>query len=274
MEIWHAVVLGIVEGLTEFLPISSTGHLVVTTGLLGLDVNDRSVIAFNAVIQAGVVLALLVYFAKDIWRILRGFLRGVFSREHRRDFDYLFGWYVIVGSVPIVVAGYLLRNHVDKIFNLWVVAVGMIGWSFVMWFAEYAATHQRRERNVNFKDALIIGTAQVLSLVPGVSRAGATITVGLLRDLDRVTATRMAFFLGIPALAGAGVLELGEAFAGTVPTASLLTGVVVSIVVAYATIHWLMRFVAKHSLMTFVWYRIGFGLAVIALLTTGVLSPT
>ncbi|MGH8791389.1 MAG: undecaprenyl-diphosphate phosphatase [Stackebrandtia sp.] len=274
MEIWHAVVLGVVEGLTEFLPVSSTGHLVAFAGLLGLEVNDPSVIAFNAIIQAGAIAALLVYFAKDMWKITHGFVRGLFVARHRRDFEYRFGWYVIAGSMPIVVVGLFIDDYVDKIFNLWVVAIGAIGFSFVMWFAEYAATHQRRETQINFKDAMFVGALQVLSLFPGVSRSAATMTAGLLRDLDRVSATRLAFFLGIPALTGAGVLEAKEAFNGTVGLAPLIVGIVVSAAVAYASVAWLLKFVSSHTFMPFVWYRIGFGVAIILLLLAGVLTPT
>ncbi|QSB06716.1 undecaprenyl-diphosphate phosphatase [Natronoglycomyces albus] len=273
MEIWQAVVLGIVEGLTEFLPISSTGHLVVFSSFLGLEVNDRAVIAFNAIIQGGAIMAILVYFFNDIKRISFAWVKGVFNKDER-GFDYRFGWYVIVGSMPIGVAGLVLSGFVERIFNLWVVVIGMIGWSFVMWFAERVATQQRGERHINMKDAIFVGAVQVLSLFPGVSRSGATMTAGILRDLDRVTATRLAFFLGIPALVGAGGLEMREAFGGSVPFASLLVGIVVSAVVAYASVAWLMKFVANHSFMIFVWYRLAFGAIVALLLLLGVLSPT
>jgi undecaprenyl-diphosphatase len=271
LEIWQAVILGVVEGLTEFLPVSSTGHLVVVSELLGIDPSERSVIAFNAIIQGGAIMAILVYFFKDIVRISKGFATGLFNKD-ARGMDYRFGWYVIIGSVPILIAGLALSNVVDRIFNLWVVAIGMIGWSFVMWFAERAATHQRGETHVNMRDAIFVGCVQVISLFPGVSRSGATMTAGLLRDLDRVTATRLAFFLGIPALTGAGVLEMKEAFGGEVPGASLVVGIIVSAAVAYASVAWLMKFVSTHTFMPFVWYRIGFGLFVLLLAGTGAVS--
>lgn len=277
MEIWEALLLGIVEGITEFLPISSTGHLVLVEKLLGIPVDDRAVIGFTAVIQAGAIAAVLVYFARDIARLVSAWVRGLFSAAARQSPDYRMAWYVIVGSVPIVVAGYLGRDLLTEggVWGLWTVAIGMIAWSGVMAFAEYAATYVRTERHLNLKDAIIVGLSQVLSLIPGVSRAGATITVGLLRDLDRVTATRLSFFLGIPALVGAGVLELGEVRNGdSVSTAALVMGTVVSFVVAYAAIAWLLRFVARHSLMTFVWYRLGLGVLIIVLLTTGVIQAT
>jgi undecaprenyl-diphosphatase len=276
VEIWQALLLGIVEGITEFLPISSTGHLVLVEKLLGLPVNDPAIIGFTAVIQTGAIVAVLVYFARDIWRLVSAWVRGLFSAGARQEPEYRLAWYVIVGSLPIVIAGYLGQDVVKgAIWNLWTVAVGMILWSGVMAFAEYAATQVRHERQLNLTDALVVGGAQVLSLVPGVSRAGATITVGLLRDLDRVTATRLSFFLAIPALVGAGVLELGAVRGSdTVSTAALVTGIGVSFLVAYAAVAWLLRFVARHTLMAFVWYRLGFGALVIILLSAGVVTAT
>jgi undecaprenyl-diphosphatase len=276
VELWEAFLLGIVEGITEFLPISSTGHLVLVEKLLGMDVNDPGIIGFTAVIQTGAIVAVLVYFAGDIWRLASAWVRGLFAAKARQEPDYRLAWYVIVGSLPIVLAGYFGQDVVKgSIWNLWTVAIGMILWSGVMAFAEYAATQVRREAQLNLTDALVIGGAQVLSLVPGVSRAGATITVGLLRDLDRVTATRVSFFLAIPALVGAGVLELGSVHGSeSVSTAALAIGTGVSFVVAYGVISWLLRFVARHTLMTFVWYRLGFGTLVIVLLLTGVVTAT
>ncbi|QSB12720.1 undecaprenyl-diphosphate phosphatase [Natronosporangium hydrolyticum] len=276
MELWQALVLGIVEGITEFLPISSTGHLVVVEKLMGLPVNDPAMIAFTAVIQSGAIAAVLVYFAKDIFRLTVGWVKGIFVPAARRELEYRLAWYVIIGSLPIVLAGYFGQDLIKgSLWNLWTVAAGMILWSGVMAFAEHAATQVRSERQLNLTDSLVVGVAQCLSLVPGVSRAGATITVGLLRDLDRVTATRLSFFLGIPALVGAGALELGELRGSeNVSTAALLVGTVVSFVVAYASIAWLLRFVAKHTLMTFVWYRLGFAAFIIILLLTGTVTAT
>jgi undecaprenyl-diphosphatase len=276
VELWQAFLLGIVEGITEFLPISSTGHLVLVEELLGLPVNDPAIVGFTAVIQTGAIVAVLVYFAGDIWRLASAWVRGLFVAKARQEPDYRLAWYVIIGSLPIVLAGYFGEDLVTgSIWNLWTVAIGMILWSGVMAFAEYAATQVRREAQLNLTDALVIGGAQVLSLVPGVSRAGATITVGLLRDLDRVTATRVSFFLAIPALVGAGVLQLGSVHGSeTVSTAALAVGTGVSFVVAYGVIAWLLRFVARHTLMIFVWYRLGFGTLVILLLLTGAVTAT
>lgn len=276
MEIWQAVLLGIVEGITEFLPISSTGHLVLVEKLLDMPIDDPAVIAFTAVVQGGAIAAVLVYFARDIARLVSAWFRGLFRREARQEPHYRLAWYVIVGSVPIVLAGFLGQDLLkERIWNLWTVAAGMILFSGVMVLAEKLTTQARDEQQLGMKDAVVVGLAQALSLVPGVSRAAATITTGLFRNLDRVTATRFSFFLGIPALVGAGVLELGEiGESDSVSLGALAVGTVVSFVVAYAAIAWLLRFVARHTLMTFVWYRLAVGVLIIVLLTTGTITAT
>jgi undecaprenyl-diphosphatase len=274
MSIWEAILLGIVEGLTEFLPISSTGHLTITESLLGLDIEDPAVTAYTAVIQVGAIAAVIVYFWRDIVRMTAAWFRGVFSPAARDDFDYRFGWYVIAGSIPIGVVGFAFQDVIKgPLRSLWVVAAGLILWSAVMAFAEHAATQVRGEKELTLRDTLVIGLAQCLALIPGVSRSGATITTGLLRDLDRVTATRLAFFLGVPALTAAGLYELKDALGGPgVGGVALVVGTVVSFIVAYASIAWLLRFVAHHTLMTFVWYRVALGALIVALLASGAVA--
>lgn len=275
MEIWEAVVLGIVEGVTEFLPISSTGHLTVTEKLLGLPVDDPAVTAYTAVIQVGAIAAVFVYFWKDIARLAVAWTRGLFSREHRDDFDYRMGWYVIAGSIPIGVVGFLAQDLIrGPLRNLWWVAGSLVVWSAAMVYAEKVATQSRSEKELTLTDTVVIGAAQCLALVPGVSRSGATITVGLLRGLDRVTATRLSFFLSIPALTAAGVYELPSAMSDSIGVAPLVVGTVVSFVVAYASVAWLLRFVANHTIVTFVWYRLVLGGLLIVALATGWLAAT
>jgi undecaprenyl-diphosphatase len=185
---------------------------------------------------------------------------------------------VIVGSIPIAVAGLLLKDVITgPLRSLWVVAGGLIVWSGVMVFAERAATHQRNESDVRPMDGLIIGAVQIFSLVPGVSRSGATISAGLLRDLDRVTATRLSFLLGIPALVAAGAyeaLDVGSEISERVGWTPTIVGMAVSFVVAYASIAWLLRFVSRNSIIPFVWYRVALGVAIIALLGFGVVTAT
>lgn len=275
MEIWEAVLLGIVEGITEFLPVSSTGHLTITEKLLGLPVDDPAVTAFTAVIQVGAIAAVFVYFWRDIARLSRAWFRGLFSREARDDFDYRFGWYVIAGSVPIGVVGYAAQDLIrGPLRSLWWVAGSLVVWSFAMLFAEHAATQTRSEKELTLRDTVVIGLAQCLALIPGVSRSGATITVGLLRDIDRVTATRLSFFLSIPALTAAGVYELPAALSDSIGVVPLAVGTVVSFAVAYASVAWLLRYVAHHTLAAFVWYRLALGGLLVAALSFGWLAAT
>ncbi|HZN75954.1 MAG TPA: undecaprenyl-diphosphate phosphatase [Micromonosporaceae bacterium] len=275
MDIWQAIVLGIVEGITEFLPISSTGHLTITEKLLDLPVDDPAVTGYTAVIQIGAIAAVFVYFWKDIVRLTVGWVRGLLSPVHRQDFDYRFGWYVIAGSLPILAVGFLARGIITgPLRNLWWVAGALILWSVPMVLAERVASQTRSEKELTLADTLIIGTAQCLALVPGVSRSGATITVGLFRGLDRVTATRLSFFLSIPALTAAGIYELPEAMSDSIGVLPIVVGTVVSFVVAYAAVAWLLRFVAHHTIVVFVWYRLALGALLIAALATGWLAAT
>jgi undecaprenyl-diphosphatase len=273
--ILDSVVLGVVEGLTEFLPVSSTGHLTIAEQVLDLPIDDKGVTAFTAIIQTGAIAAVLVYFFADIVRMVRAWVTGLHTAEVRGTFDYRFAWFVIWGSVPIAVIGFLLRDVISgPLRSLWVVAIALIGWSAVMVFAERRATQARPERSTTLTDALVIGAVQCIALVPGISRSGATISAGLLRGLDRVAATRLSFFLSIPALVGAGLFELKDAVKESVPVGPLVVGTAVSFVVAYASIAWLLRFVAGHPITLFVPYRVALGLVLIGLLATSVISPT
>ena len=278
MDIWKSIVLGVVEGVTEFLPVSSTGHLTVAEKLLDLKVDDKGVTAYTAIIQVGAILAAVIYFWRDIIGFVGGFFGGLASAEGRRRPGWRMAINVIVGSVPIAVIGLLAKPFIEgPLRSLWVVAAALILWSGAMIFAERAATQLRHEDSVGWKDALIIGAAQCVALIPGVSRSGATISAGLLRDLDRVTATRMSFFLGIPALAAAGGLEAfsrAKEVSATVGWSAVAVGTAVSFVVAYVSIAWLLRFVANHSIVNFVWYRVLVGVGVIALLATDVITAT
>lgn len=275
MQLWQAAVLGVVEGLTEYLPVSSTGHLTIVERLMGMKTDDASLTAFTAVIQVGAIVAAILYFRADIVRIVGGWVRGLVKREHRQDFDYRFGWYVILGSIPIGVVGVLGKGVIESVLrSLWFVVAGLILWSVVIWFAERVGPQQRGERDVGWRDALFIGLFQCIALVPGVSRSGATISAGLLRDLDRVTATRLSFFLGIPALTAAGAFELKDALSGGVGVLPTLVGTVVSFLVAYAAIAWFLKFVGKHSMTTFIWYRVPLGILLAVLLVTGTIEAT
>jgi undecaprenyl-diphosphatase len=275
MDYLDAVILGIVEGLTEFLPVSSTGHLTIAEKALGLELDDPAVTAYTAVIQMGAILAVVVYFARDIWRIATAWCRGLVNAEWRGHRDHRMGWYVIVGSIPVGLAGLLGKDLITgPLRSLWVVGAALVVWSAVMWAAERAATQQRGEKQLTMRDALVVGLVQVVALVPGVSRSGATISTGLFLGLDRVAATRLSFFLSIPALLAAGIYELPDALDGSLAVGPIVVGTVVAFVVAYASVAWLLRFVAHHSIAWFVPYRVVVGAAILVLLAAGVMTAT
>jgi undecaprenyl-diphosphatase len=275
MSILDSIILGIVEGLTEFLPISSTGHLTITEKLLGLPVDSTAVTAYTAVIQMGAIAAVLVYFWRDILAIATAWLSGLANRAHRGSADYRLGWYVIIGSVPVGLVGLLGKDLITgPLRSLWWVAGALIVWSAVMVLAEHRGSQQRDLSQVSLSDAVLVGLAQCVSLVPGISRSGATISAGLLAGLDRVTATRLSFFLSIPALTAAGLYELKDVVGSNVGIAPTVVGTAVSFVVAYAAIAWLLRFVAGHSIVAFVPYRVALGGVLLALLGTGVMTAT
>jgi undecaprenyl-diphosphatase len=275
VEIWQAIILGIVEGLTEFLPVSSTGHLTITEKLLGLPVDDAAITGYTAVIQVGAIAAVFVYFRHDIARLARAWFSGLFSPAGRQKSDYRLGWYVIAGSIPIGIVAFLAKDLIKgPLRNLWVVAAALLIWSGAMVLAERVATQKRSEKQLNLTDAVVIGVAQCLALIPGVSRSGATISVGLMRGIDRVTATRLSFFLSIPALTAAGLYELKDSLSESIGVTPLVIGTLVSFLVAYASVAWLLRFVAHHTLAAFVWYRVALAALLILALATGWLAAT
>jgi len=275
-----SILLGAVEGITEFLPISSTGHLTIVEKLVGWQIDAPGVTAFTAIIQIGSIAAAIVYFWKDIVRLVVAWFRGLFHKDQRGN-DYRAAWAVIIGSIPIAVIGLVFKNVIETTLrSLWIVAVALIVWAFVMWAADrFSASRGKKalrdESSFTIVDGLIIGLVQCLALIPGVSRSGATISAGLFRGLDRVTATRWSFFLGIPALAASGVLEAVTNVSnisqgvGWGPTA---VATIVAFVVGYAAIAWLLKFVSSNRFTLFIIYRIVIGLAVVALLVTGVLA--
>ena len=269
-----AVILGIVEGLTEFLPVSSTGHLKIAEGLLGIPVDDAAVVGFTAVIQVGAIAAVLVYFIKDLVRILSAWGRGIVNPAARAERDYRFAWWVIAATIPIVVVGLLAKPLIKgPLASLWVVAGSLIVGSVVMWIAEKVGTRRRGEDELTFTDTMLVGSSQILALLfPGFSRSGATLSTSLMLGIDRVTATRLSFFLSIPALTGAGIYELKDALGTGVGALPLIVGTVVSFVVAYLTVDWLLKFVARHTINGFAAYRVVIGVGLIVLLVTGVLT--
>jgi undecaprenyl-diphosphatase len=275
VDLLQAIILGVVEGLTEFLPVSSTGHLTIAEKMMGFSIDDETVTAFTVVIQMGAILAVVFFFWRDIWSILRSWFGGIGDASLRGSLDYRMGWYVIVGTIPVVIVGVAGDSVITgPLRNLWWVTAGLIGWSVVMVLAERMGRQDRGEREVTMRDSIVIGVVQCISLIPGVSRSGATISAGLFVGLDRVTATRMSFLLSIPALVGAGLKELPSALTGDIPVGYTLVATVVSFIVAYAAVAWLLKFVAGHPITWFVPYRVGLGLVLAVLLATGTVSPT
>ena len=274
ISVGQAVVLGAIEGVTEFLPVSSTGHLKIAEGLMDIPVDDDAVVGFSAVIQVGAIAAVLVFFFKDIVRIVSAWGRGLANKEERYHHDYKFAWWVIYATIPIVIVGLAAKPLIEgPLASLWVVAGSLIAGSAVMWAADQMGRHKRGEDDTTFKDAMLVGSSQILALLfPGFSRSGATMSTALILDLDRVAATRLSFFLGIPALTGAGLYELKDALGAGVGATPLVVGTVVSFVVAYGSIAWLLKFVAKHSFNAFVIYRLVVGLLLIGLLSGGVIG--
>ena len=275
ISVLNAAILGVVEGLTEFLPVSSTGHLKITEGLMKIPVDDQAVVGFTAVIQVGAIAAVLVFFFGDITRILGAWFRGLRHTEARTEHDYKFAWWVIFATIPIVVVGIAAKNLIKgPLSSLWVVGAALIAGSGVMWLAERLGTQRRGEKEITLADTMIVGSSQIAALLlPGFSRSGATLSAALLLGLDRVSATRLSFFLSIPALTGAGIYELKDALGAGVGAAPLIVGTVVSFVVAYASVAWLLRFVARHSINGFGVYRVLVGLALFGLLAAGTLQP-
>ena len=280
----HAVLLGIVEGITEFLPVSSTGHLNIVEKLLGYEINSAGMTAFTAVIQVGAILAAIIYFWADIVRIITAWFRGIKARfkgldnqQARQDPDYTLGWGIVLGSIPVAAVGLLFKDFIEgPVRSLWVIAGALIVWSAAMWMADRQQNLTKGMKDVTVKDALIIGAFQALSPVfPGISRSGATISAGLFLKFDRVTATRLSFYMGIPSLVAAGLLEAAteaSTISNTVGWTPTIVATVVSGVVAYATIAWLLRFVSSNKFTSFLVYRVLLGLVIIALVSAGTIA--
>lgn len=272
----QVVVLATVQGLTEFLPISSSGHLAITSRVFFADDAGAS---FTAVTQIGTEFAVLLYFAKDIGRVIKAWFNGLFVTAHRTA-DYWLGWYVIVGTIPIGVLGLLFKDEIRTgARNLWAIAIALIVFSAVIAAAEYFGRQTRTIEQLTWKDSIVVGLAQCLALLPGVSRSGATISAGLFLGLNREVAARFGFLLAIPAVFASGLFSLPDAFhpVGEGMSASgpqLLVATVIAFVVGYAAVAWFLRFLVRHSMYWFVGYRVMLGTVVLILLGTGVVAAT
>jgi undecaprenyl-diphosphatase len=274
VSILEAIVLGIVQGLTEFLPISSTGHLRIVPAFLGWE--DPGA-AFTAVTQLGTMAAVLLYFRADLNRIARAWLRSVREPALRSQLDARLGWYIVLGTVPIGIFGVLFKDQIETgARDLYVIGTALIALGFVLLLAEKVGKRERTIEQIQTRDGVAIGFAQALALVPGVSRSGATITAGLFMGLDRTAAARFSFLLSIPAVVLSGLLELGSIVSGeegeSTSLASLVVATLLAFVTGYASIAFLLRYLERHSTVVFVVYRVALGSLVLVLVSAGAIK--
>jgi undecaprenyl-diphosphatase len=271
VDAFQAIVLGIVQGLTEFLPISSTAHLRIVPAFAGWE--DPGA-AFTAVVQLGTMAAVLLYFRHDLWRIVTTWLKSLRDPALRSDLDARMGWYIGLGTIPIAIFGFIFRDQIESGGrNLYLIGSALIVLGLVLLLAEQVAKRDRDLSDIKARDAAVTGFAQACALVPGVSRSGATITGGLFLGFDRASAARYSFLLSIPAVVLSGLFEarkIGEpGGAGAVPT---ILATLLAFLVGYVTIAWLLRYLVSHSTVIFVIYRVVLGATVIILTATGAIS--
>ena len=271
MSALEAIVLGIVQGLTEFLPVSSTAHLRIVPAFAGWE--DPGA-AFTAVTQLGTMAAVLLYFRHDLWRIFIAWTRSLGDREVRRTLDARLGWFIVLGTIPIGVFGLIFKDQIEEgARSLYLIGSALIVLGLLLLLAEHVATRSRQVEDLTARDAAIIGCAQALALVPGVSRSGSTITAGLFLGLDRPAAARYSFLLSVPAVVLSGAFELRHIGDGDGAGAgATLIAVVMAFIVGYASIAFLLRYLATHSTVVFVIYRVVLGTLVIALTAGGVIG--
>jgi len=284
MTLLQAILLGIIQGLTEFIPVSSTAHLVIAGRVMKLTLTPEQLTASIAVVQLGTLIAVLFYFAGDIWNIALAFIHdhlallkgGRGNDRERLSPEAWLGWLVIIGSIPVAAVGLLFKKQIEGTFtkNLWVIATMMIVVALLLTIAEFVGRQRRRMQELGVKDALAVGFAQVLALIPGSSRSGSTIMAGLFAGETRETAARFSFLLSIPAVAASGLLELKQALR-ILPHDSLTTlavGTIVSGIVGYASIWFLLRYLRTHTTGVFIGYRLLVGGAILVLLFSGRLA--
>jgi undecaprenyl-diphosphatase len=275
MSLFEAIVLGIVQGLTEFLPISSTAHLRIVPALVGWDDPGS---AFTAVIQLGTTVAVLIYFRNDLWRIARAWLGSLRQPTTQpRSVDAHLGWFIVIGTIPIGIFGLAFKHQIEHgARNLYLIGTVLIVFGLVMLAAERAARQERGIDSMTPRDGIFVGLAQALALIPGVSRSGATISAGLFRGLEREAAARYSFLLSTPAIVLAALFELKGIVDGSehtgASTADLIVATLFAFIVGYWSISFLLRYLARHSLGVFVAYRVGLGVLVLGLTAGGAIS--
>ncbi len=276
MTFIEAIILGIIQGLTEFLPISSTAHLLAARQFMG---HEQPQDAFTTVIQLGTLFAVVYYFRNDLFKIGWSWCQGVWRLQPFHNPQAKMAWLMILGTIPVVVVGFALKDLIKThLYNLPVAALAAIGFGLLMWEAEHLAKRKagRGEESTTWKDALVVGCFQALALIPGASRSGTTITAGLFAGLSRPAAARFSFLLSFPAIFGAGIYELykdGQAIISTQQgQTNLVVGLVTSAIVGYAAIHFLIEYLKRYGTEIFVYYRLLIGTIILALLGLGILK--
>lgn len=275
MNFLEAIILGIVQGLTEFLPVSSSAHVQIASEIMqvpGLSDKNSATTAFIATIQLGTEAAVLIYFARDIARLVKAWFRGVFNSKLRNNADYKMAWLVIIASIPVGLAGYLLREFIQEtVRTLWVVAFTMILFAAILYLADRYGRKQKEVADMTFNTALGFGLGQALAVIPGVSRSGASISFGLFAGFNRAAAARFSFLIGIPAVLASGLIEFKDSYPQL--DAAALSGTIVatitSFVVGYAVIAGLLKYLTKGSFMPFVIWRLVVGIALLVMLSNG-----
>ena len=284
MTLFQAILLGIIQGLTEFIPISSSGHLIIAEKLMGLEnaMSPQQITAFVAVMQLGTLAAVIIYFFGDIVSITIGFISGNLQLLRRpRDLSARkasrLGWMIIIGTLPIAIIGVLAKKIIEGSLtkNLFLISTSMIVWAVLLWFAEQFGKRRLDLEHVGVSESLTIGVAQVFALIPGSSRSGTTITGALFAGMTRESAARFSFLLSIPAIAASGLLELKEALhllSGT-SMMNLLIATIISAIVGYASIAFLINYLRRHTTYAFIAYRLIAGILILGLLFAGLITP-
>lgn len=278
MNLIHSIILGIVQGLTEFLPVSSSAHVQIVSELLnvkGLSDKNSATTAFIATIQLGTEAAVLIYFAKDIFRLATAWFKGLFNKASRASSDYRLAWLVIMASIPVGLVGFAFRTFIENdVRNLWVIAFTLISFAVVLYIADKTGNKVKDMSKLDTKSALVFGLGQMLSVIPGVSRSGASISFGLFAGFKRADAARFAFLIGIPAVLASGLYEFKNSYQNL--DSADLTGTIVatitSFIVGYAVIAGLLKYLNKGSFLPFVIWRIVVGVGLIVMLSLGLIA--
>jgi undecaprenyl-diphosphatase len=271
MDAFQAIILGIVQGLTEFLPVSSTAHLRIVPAFAGW--SDPGT-AFTAVVQLGTVAAVLIYFRQDLWNIARAWLRSLRDPAERGTLEARLGWYLIIGTIPVGILGLLFKDKIETdARQLVLIGIALIVLGIVLEIAERVGRKERDIESLTYRDATLIGIAQAAALVPGVSRSGSTISAGLFLGLERGAAARYSFLLSVPAVVLSGLFELKDVGkgggAGAVPT---IIAVIAAFIVGYASIAWFLKYLTRHPVTVFVVYRIVLGVVLLSLVAGGAIT--